>query len=404
MAWDDATRLVGEGGAIRDGHAMGFSERHRVELVVCLATPERMLDGKRITDCFSEDFFTTDFWYMWCTTFAFEPWHSAIEFRRYLRRFVHLFPEFETMSGIHRTRYNQYDSIVRPLTAWLLERGVRIHTGHRVTDLSIRAGPGTSVERIHFAGAHADLPVAPQDLVFVTNGSMTADSTLGSHTAPPEGPHTDRSPSSFLLWHRIARDRDDFGRPEVFDRSVADSTWESFTVTAKDPAFLEWMETFTGRATGRGGLLTLTDSPWLLTVVVNRQPVYQQQPEDVSVWWGYGLLPDKPGTHVRKPMRECSGEEILQEAGSRNQQRIPSWRSTTPTPPGCPAMLWAAEWPPARHLANGAASGSSNPVADYHLIYALLLTMLAAASAGDSWGLGRRWAVLPVVRDHPWLR
>ncbi|MEV7180134.1 hypothetical protein [Kitasatospora sp. NPDC093679] len=68
------------------------------------------------------------------------------------------------------------------------------------------------------------------------------------------------------------------------------------------------------------------------------------------------------------------------------------------------AMMWAAEWPPARHLANGAASGSSNPVADYHLVYALLLIVLAATSAGDRWGLGRRWAALPVVRDHPWLR
>ncbi|MFD5464563.1 hypothetical protein ACFWIQ_17335 [Kitasatospora sp. NPDC127059] len=68
------------------------------------------------------------------------------------------------------------------------------------------------------------------------------------------------------------------------------------------------------------------------------------------------------------------------------------------------AMMWAAEWPPARHLANGAASGSNNPIADYHLVYALLLIVLAAASAGDGWGLGRRWAALPVVRDHPWLR
>lgn len=68
------------------------------------------------------------------------------------------------------------------------------------------------------------------------------------------------------------------------------------------------------------------------------------------------------------------------------------------------AMMWTAKWPPARHLANGAASGSTNPVADYHLVYALLLIVLAAASAGDSWELGRRWAALPVVRDHPWLR
>jgi thiosulfate dehydrogenase [quinone] large subunit len=68
------------------------------------------------------------------------------------------------------------------------------------------------------------------------------------------------------------------------------------------------------------------------------------------------------------------------------------------------ALMWAAEWPPARHLAGGAASGSSNPVADYHLIYALLLVALAATAAGDTWGLGRRWAALPIVRDHAWLR
>ncbi|MEV0537963.1 oleate hydratase [Kitasatospora sp. NPDC050463] len=311
--WDDAARLVKDGGRIVDGHAMGFTERHRLELVKCLATPERMLDDKRITDCFSEDFFTTDFWYMWCTTFAFEPWHSAIEFQRYLKRFVHLFPTFETMSGIYRTRYNQYDSIVRPLTAWLLERGVTLHTGCRVADLALKPGDGTTVERIHFTGARASILVEPQDLVFVTNGSMTADSSLGSHTAAPEGPHTSRSPGSWLLWHRLARGREDFGNPSAFDHSVKDSTWESFTVTAKDPAFLDWMEKFTGRATGRGGLLTLTDSNWLLTTVINRQPVYQQQPEGVSVWWGYGLFPDRPGDFVKKPMSECSGEEILQE-------------------------------------------------------------------------------------------
>jgi thiosulfate dehydrogenase [quinone] large subunit len=68
------------------------------------------------------------------------------------------------------------------------------------------------------------------------------------------------------------------------------------------------------------------------------------------------------------------------------------------------ALMWAAEWPPARHLASGAASGSSNPFADYHLVYAVLLVALAAAGAGDTWGLGARWARLSVVRAHPWLR
>ncbi|MFF2351770.1 hypothetical protein ACFVVL_18550 [Kitasatospora sp. NPDC058115] len=68
------------------------------------------------------------------------------------------------------------------------------------------------------------------------------------------------------------------------------------------------------------------------------------------------------------------------------------------------ALMWAAEWPPARHLADGTASGSTNPLLDYHVVYALLLIALAVTGAGRTWGLARRWAALPVVRDHAWLR
>lgn len=68
------------------------------------------------------------------------------------------------------------------------------------------------------------------------------------------------------------------------------------------------------------------------------------------------------------------------------------------------ALMWVAEWPPAQHLSDGSPSMSTNPFADYHLVYAVLLVALAAASAGDTLGLGRLWARLPVVRDHGWLR
>ncbi|MGQ4481698.1 hypothetical protein [Streptomyces sp. SAS_276] len=68
------------------------------------------------------------------------------------------------------------------------------------------------------------------------------------------------------------------------------------------------------------------------------------------------------------------------------------------------AFMWIAEWPPAKHLSDGTPSMSSNPFADYHLIYAIVLIALAAAGAGVTWGLGKLWATLPVVRDHTWLR
>ncbi|MEO8212715.1 MAG: oleate hydratase, partial [Myxococcales bacterium] len=59
FSWSDQARLVDETGQIAEFHSMGFSERDRLELVKCAAMPERLLDGKRITDCFSPHFFTT---------------------------------------------------------------------------------------------------------------------------------------------------------------------------------------------------------------------------------------------------------------------------------------------------------------------------------------------------------
>ncbi|MEV8550183.1 hypothetical protein AB0L04_10195 [Streptomyces glaucescens] len=68
------------------------------------------------------------------------------------------------------------------------------------------------------------------------------------------------------------------------------------------------------------------------------------------------------------------------------------------------ALMWMAEWPPARHLSDGSPSMSTNPFADYHVVYAVVLIALAVASAGDTLGLGRLWSRLPFVRDHHWLR
>ncbi|MFJ9344135.1 oleate hydratase [Streptomyces sp. NPDC101733] len=314
FAWDDRARLVDAEGRVVDAHSMGFSERDRLELVKCVATPERLLDGKRITDCFGEGFFRTDFWWMWCTTFAFEPWHSAIEFRRYLNRFVHLFKTFDTMSGIYRTRFNQYDSLVRPLVKWLTDQGVTVRLGTRVTDLRLSAGDGLTVEELLWRadGRTGSTPVGPDDLVMVTNGSMTADSTLGSTDVAPVL-ETGRKDGSWDLWETLASRREGLGRPEVFHSDVQDSMWESFTVTTRDPTFFKLMREFSGSEAGKGGLITFKDSNWLLTIVLNHQPHFRDQPEDTFVWWGYALFPGREGNFVGKPMTECSGREILDE-------------------------------------------------------------------------------------------
>jgi thiosulfate dehydrogenase [quinone] large subunit len=68
------------------------------------------------------------------------------------------------------------------------------------------------------------------------------------------------------------------------------------------------------------------------------------------------------------------------------------------------ALMWLAEYPLARFNSSGDATGSTNPIFDYHLIYALALIALAATAAGAVWGLGRWWSALPIVQRHPWLR
>jgi len=67
------------------------------------------------------------------------------------------------------------------------------------------------------------------------------------------------------------------------------------------------------------------------------------------------------------------------------------------------ALMWIAEWPPAKHLSDGSPSMSTNPFTDYHVVYALVLIALAAAGAGATWGLGRAWARLPFVSRNRWL-
>lgn len=308
------SRLVKDGRKI-DASAMGLSNKDRLDLVAIMATSEESLGARRIEDIFAPSFFKTNFWYMWCTTFAFQPWHSAVELKRYLLRFIQEFPRIHTLAGVRRTPYNQYDSIVLPVTTWLKERGVRFLMEAKVTGVDFKYGPdGKGVERIHYRREdvqHA-VDVGPADLVFVTNGSMTAASSLGTMSSPPRL-GTKAEGGSWALWETLASDHADFGRPSVFNGNVTESKWLSFTATLRDPTFLKLMEEFTGNKAGTGGLVTFTDSNWLMSAVIPYQPHFINQPQDMHVFWGYGLFPDQEGNFVKKKMSNCTGEELLVE-------------------------------------------------------------------------------------------
>ncbi|GIP49169.1 MULTISPECIES: oleate hydratase [Paenibacillus] len=318
IAFDNAhpthsnARLVNREGQVEDVTSMGFDMADRLAMVKLMMTPEEKMGKARINDWFGPHFFETNFWYMWATTFAFQPWHSAVEFKRYMLRFMHEFPRIHTLEGVTRTPYNQYDSIILPLQKYLEEHGVDFSLKCTVTDLDFREGDEITVTRMHYLkeGVPGELDLAEGDLVIVTNGSMTESYSLGSMTSAPK---LNGKGSSWLLWERMAAKKPGLGRPSSFDDHIDGSKWESFTVTCQDSRFFNRMEAFSRNKAGTGALVTFKDSSWLMSIVLAHQPHFRNQPEQVKVFWGYGLFPDRVGDYVPKKMSECTGEEILTE-------------------------------------------------------------------------------------------
>lgn len=314
MKTSSRSRLVRGGRAI-DSPNLGLSERDIQTLERLELEPEGMLGRSSIADQFEPAFFETDFWFMWCTTFAFQPWHSAVEFKRYLVRFTHMVAGFNKLNGIMRTVYNQHDSMVLPLRKWLKERGVQFTFGMKVTDLRFgHDSNGRAVERIVYEkdGGTLEIEVREKDLVIVTLGSMTEGSSLGSMDSPPilgsksEG-------GAWSLWETIAKRESSFGNPTPFTDHIDESKWVSFTTTFHNTAFFDFIRDLTGNAPGESGLITFPESNWLASIVLPHQPHFIGQPAEVSVLWGYGLFVDKPGNFVPKPMSQCSGREIMTE-------------------------------------------------------------------------------------------
>ena len=308
-------RLVDRNHARIDVESMGFSMQDRIELVKLTAADEETLGSSRITDWLSPPFFKTNFWYMWATTFAFQPWHSAVEFKRYLHRFMLEFGRIETLAGVKRTVYNQFDSLVRPLSVWLEAQGVNFVTNSTVTDLDLRSDQGLmTVQGIQYrcGGKTEVIAIDMDDLVFFQNGSMTDASSFGSMTSAPKRVTKNES-GGWALWEKLAKGQPQFGNPAAFNTSIPESFWESFTVTLKDTVFFDKMEAFSGNRAGTGGLVTFKDSNWFMSIVLAHQPHFADQPAGVQVFWGYALHPDQIGNFVSKPMSDCSGADILQE-------------------------------------------------------------------------------------------
>jgi len=313
--YHDRAHIFDRNGRIVHGPRFGLSLGDGLRLARVVLTPEAMLDGRRIDEFFSQQFFSTEFWLLWSTIMGSLPQHSAIEFRRYMNRFLYLFGDLSDMTGVMRTPLNQHQAFIEPLVAWLRPRGVNFLTGAFVRDLGFAPAPGRiTVNRLDYerGGVATSVAVAPEDLVLVTTGSQAADLSAGSMTEVPKPRPSGRS---WALWQRLAQGRTDFGHPDVYfgaDR-IPDSLWVTFTVTDTGTEFINQIAALTGSEAGRGGLVTLKDSGWMLSLSVFHQPEIIGQPPNTSIWWGYGLYPDRDGDFVKKRMDQCTGAEILEE-------------------------------------------------------------------------------------------
>lgn len=308
-------RLIDKDGNILDVRSMGFNNDDRALLGKLLATPENKLDDMTIEEWFqsSPHFFETNFWYMWQTTFAFQKWSSLFEFRRYMNRMIFEFSRIETLEGVTRTPYNQYESVILPLKVYLEERGVDFSIRATVTDIDFEEGSGITAKTIHIDvnGEKKTIELEDGDMCIMTNGCMTDCAVVGDMDNP--APYAPQDPISGELWRKVAAKKPGLGNPSPFFDKPEETNWESFTVTCKGNKLLKLIENYSGNIPGSGALMTFKDSNWLMSIVVAAQPHFKAQDLDTTIFWGYGLYTDHEGDYVKKPMRDCTGREMLVE-------------------------------------------------------------------------------------------
>lgn len=305
-----------------DAHTDGkftLSDKAAMEIMQLFFTKDEDLYDKTIDDVFDDAFFNSNFWLYWRTMFAFEQWHSALEMKLYIQRFIHHIGGLPDFSALKFTKYNQYESLILPMMKYLEAHHVQFQYDTKVTNVVFDITKEKKVAKqiiCHHNGVEETIDLIEDDLVFVTNGSCTESSTLGDqHNVPAF--HTEDD-GCWKLWRNIAKQDPSFGHPDKFCTDTEKTYWESATITTLDhkiPPYLEKIckrDPFAGKVT-TGGIVTAKDSNWLLSWTINRQPHFKNQPKDQLVIWFYGLFGDVPGNYVKKPMRECTGVEITME-------------------------------------------------------------------------------------------
>ena len=289
-------------------------------------TPEKELENKKISEVLPDSFWETNFWLYWQTMFAFQRWSSALEMKRYLCRYVHHIDGLPDFSALRFTKYNQYESMILPLTKYLESHGVKIEYGVDVKNVIFESKQNKKVAtQIVYEnnGEEKTIDLIEDDLVFITNGCCTDTSCYGDQDhAPDLSKIKNGEGESWDLWKNIASQatNGEFGNPDKFCGNVDETNWMSATVEVSDENIINHIidickrDPRKGKVT-TGGIVTVKDSTdnWYLSWTINRQPQFKSQKKNSVLVWVYALNTNKPGNFINKPIKLCTGKEVCEE-------------------------------------------------------------------------------------------
>lgn len=317
---------VNRGQNARTQNKFNLDKASASALTKLFITQEKELEDKKISDVLPASFFKTNFWLYWQTMFAFQTWSSALEMKRYICRYVHHIDGLPDFSALRFTKYNQYESMILPLVKYLESHGVKIEFGMDVKNVIIDTeGDKKVAKQIIYVkdGKEQHIDLVEDDLVFITNGCCTDTSCYGDqNTAPDLSGIKNGCGESWDLWKNIAKQakNGEFGNPDNFCDDVEKTNWMSATVATSNDEIIKYIMNICkrdprlGKVT-TGGIVTVKDSydNWYISWTINRQPQFRAQDKNTVLVWVYGLHTDVEGNYVKKPMRECTGEEICKE-------------------------------------------------------------------------------------------
>ena len=303
-----------------------LDRKSAIALSKLFITPEKDLENKKISDVLPDSFWETNFWLYWQTMFAFQKWSSALEMKRYLCRYVHHIDGLPDFSALRFTKYNQYESMILPLTKYLESNGVKIEYGIDVKNVIFESKQNKKVAtQIIYEnnGQEKTIDLIEDDLVFITNGCCTDTSCYGDqNNAPDLSTIKNGNGESWDLWKNIASQASngEFGNPDKFCGNVDLTNWMSATIEVSDENIMKHIidickrDPRKGKVT-TGGIVTVKDSTenWYLSWTINRQPQFKSQNKNSILVWVYALNTTKPGNFIEKAIKTCTGKEICEE-------------------------------------------------------------------------------------------